>query len=96
MVAMSDFSTFSQMTYALLPVARGRADEEARGKRTGMRSLYFWRMRSASALRFSNGCSSLNLERILGDDKGAVYLYVSVYKWAGESVVGCVDGNVGR
>jgi hypothetical protein len=61
-----------------------------------MRSLYFWRMRSASALRFSNGCSSLNLERILGDDKGAVYLYVSVYKWAGESIVGCVDGNVGR
>jgi hypothetical protein len=35
------------------------------GIRTGMRSLYFWRMRSASALRFSNGCSSLNLERIL-------------------------------
>ncbi len=30
-----------------------------------MRSLYFWRMRSASALRFSKGCSSLNLERIL-------------------------------
>jgi hypothetical protein len=37
-----------------------------------MRSLYFWRMRSASALRFSNGCSSLNLERILGVDEGAV------------------------
>jgi len=35
------------------------------GERTGMRSLYFWRMRSASALRFSNGCSSLNLERML-------------------------------
>ena len=30
-----------------------------------MRSLYFWRMRSASALRFSNGCSSLNLERMM-------------------------------
>ena len=30
-----------------------------------MRSEYFWRMRSASALRFSNGCSSLNLERIV-------------------------------
>jgi hypothetical protein len=30
--------------------------------RTGMRSAYFWRMRSASALRFSKGCSSLNLE----------------------------------
>lgn len=26
-----------------------------------MRSAYFWRMRSASALRFSNVCSSLNL-----------------------------------
>ena len=32
---------------------------------TGMRSAYFCRIRSASALRFSNGCSSLNLERIL-------------------------------
>lgn len=32
---------------------------------TGMRSAYFWRMRSASALRFSNGCSSLNLERMV-------------------------------
>jgi hypothetical protein len=30
-----------------------------------MRSEYFWRMRSASALRFSKGCSSLNLLRIL-------------------------------
>jgi hypothetical protein len=29
-----------------------------------MRSLYFCRMRSASALRFSNGCSSLNFERM--------------------------------
>ncbi len=32
---------------------------------TGMRSLYFWRMRSASAFRFSKGCSSLNLERMI-------------------------------
>jgi hypothetical protein len=32
---------------------------------TGMRSLYFWRMRSASAFRFSKGCSSLNLERMV-------------------------------
>lgn len=31
---------------------------------TGIRSAYFCRMRSASALRFSNGCSSLNLERM--------------------------------
>lgn len=30
-----------------------------------MRSAYFCLMRSASALRFSNGCSSLNLERML-------------------------------
>ena len=35
------------------------------GQLTGMRSAYFWRMRSASALRFSKGCSSLNLDRIL-------------------------------
>lgn len=33
---------------------------------TGMRSAYFWRIRSASALRFSKGCSSLNLDRIVG------------------------------
>lgn len=32
---------------------------------TGIRSLYFARIRSASALRFANSCSSLNLERIL-------------------------------
>lgn len=30
-----------------------------------MRSEYFWRMRSASALRFSKGCSSLNLLRMV-------------------------------
>ena len=36
-------------------------------KRTGMRSLYFCRIRSASALRFSKGCSSLNFDRILTD-----------------------------
>ena len=35
------------------------------GQLTGMRSAYFWRMRSASALRFSKGCSSLNLDRIV-------------------------------
>lgn len=39
--------------------------EGQRGVLTGMRSLYFWRMRSASALRFSKGCSSLNLERMV-------------------------------
>lgn len=32
---------------------------------TGMRSAYFWRIRSASALRFSKGCSSLNLDRMV-------------------------------
>ena len=32
--------------------------------RTGIRSEYFWRILSASALRFSKGCSSLNLERM--------------------------------
>lgn len=30
-----------------------------------MRSAYFWRIRSASALRFSKGCSSLNLDRMV-------------------------------
>lgn len=37
---------------------------DVKGLLTGMRSAYFWRMRSASALRFSKGCSSLNLERM--------------------------------
>lgn len=40
-------------------------------KLTGIRSAYFCRIRSASALRFSNGCSSLNLDLIL-----AMRLYV--------------------
>ena len=42
-------------------------DEEEEGTKrlTGMRSAYFSRMRSASALRFSKGCSSLNLERMV-------------------------------
>lgn len=44
-------------------LGRKRGYEE---RHTGMRSEYFWRMRSASALRFSKGCSSLNLLRILG------------------------------
>lgn len=40
-------------------------DGDGDGERlTGIRSAYFCRMRSASALRFSNGCSSLNLERM--------------------------------
>lgn len=39
----------------------GHRDAGEGNKRTGMRSEYFWRMRSASALRFSKGCSSLNL-----------------------------------
>jgi hypothetical protein len=30
-----------------------------------MRSLYLARMRSASALRFANSCSSLNLDRMM-------------------------------
>ena len=33
-----------------------------------MRSAYFWRIRSASALRFSNGCSSLNFARVMAAD----------------------------
>lgn len=34
-----------------------------------MRSAYFWRMRSASALRFSSLCSSLNFDRMMTDLK---------------------------
>ena len=48
--------------------SRNRSSRSAMGEvvaLTGMRSAYFCRMRSASALRFSNGCSSLYLERIL-------------------------------
>lgn len=42
-------------------------DEEGKNeaKLTGMRSAYFCRIRSASALRFSKGCSSLNLDRMM-------------------------------
>lgn len=49
-----------------------------------MRSAYFWRMRSASALRFSKGCSSLNFDRIVdgsgslgavGDEESAGLLF---------------------
>lgn len=38
---------------------------------TGMRSAYFCRMRSASAFRFSKGCSSLNLDRIVDRSFGS-------------------------
>src|SRR5688572_9807146 len=92
MVAMSLFSTFSQMTWErkqrLACCSRwwetggsgsgaGRQSSHSHQRRgghrgagegnklTGMRSEYFWRMRSASALRFSKGCSSLNLLLIL-------------------------------
>ena len=47
-------------------IERKNCEEKNRRKLlTGMRSEYFWRMRSASALRFSKGCSSLNLLRIM-------------------------------
>ena len=42
-----------------------RLVQRLRGRLTGMRSAYFARIRSASALRFSKGCSSLNLDRML-------------------------------
>lgn len=55
-------------------IARGSVDVSDRmpaaGRRTGMRSRYLERMRSASALRFSKGCSSLNLERIVEVEVG--------------------------
>ena len=46
-------------------IARSEGIQRRRYRHTGMRSAYFCRMRSASAFRFSNGCSSLNLDRIL-------------------------------
>ena len=45
--------------------ARCQLGVSLRGQLTGMRSAYFWRMRSASAFRFSKGCSSLNLDHML-------------------------------
>jgi hypothetical protein len=57
-----------------------------------MRSLYFWRMRSASALRFSKGCSSLNLDRMVADvcESGWVWSGCGQgkrCKWCGEAEV---------
>jgi hypothetical protein len=111
MVAISDFSAFSQMTWrrkelqsALnltrkidsLDAAAKKCDsggDETRvavGRLTGMRSLYFCRMRSASALRFSKGCSSLNFDRMV--DEGLF----SVIKWVLECGRGKLDKGVGR
>ena len=63
---------FDRMSGAERSKGSGGGEREIDGEtrrdgygRTGMRSAYFWRMRSASALRFSKGCSSLNLERIV-------------------------------
>lgn len=71
------------------PRERGSKTRERikmKGKiRTGMRSAYFCRMRSASAFRFSKGCSSLNLDRILDvvsvDDSKC---FISVFREADE------------
>lgn len=67
-VAMSDFSTFSQITCQCdsnQPLLLHDVDmRDSVERRTGMRSAYFCRIRSASALRFSKGCSSLNFDRI--------------------------------
>jgi len=78
MVAMSLFSTFSQMTYSEAMVSftvRLRLEAQARVL-TGMRSAYFCRMRSASALRFSKGCSSLNLLRMVAVSENDVVAVV--------------------
>ena len=48
-----------------MPEAECRRENVWKRRHTGIRSEYFCRMRSASALRFSKGCSSLNLLRIL-------------------------------
>lgn len=47
--------------------AQSDGDKRLVSPLTGIRSVYFWRMRSASALRFSKGCSSLNLERMIDE-----------------------------
>lgn len=51
---------------------------------TGILSAYFWRMRSASALRFSNGCSSLNLERIVAGGGAVCFAEEAVCRWRRE------------
>jgi len=59
-VAISDFSTFSHITCN----CQLRRLLRLFYPLTGIRSAYFCLMRSASALRRSNGCSSLNFDRI--------------------------------
>lgn len=51
---------------------------------TGILSAYFWRMRSASAFRFSNGCSSLNLERIVAGGGVVCFAEEAVCRWRRE------------
>jgi hypothetical protein len=68
----------------------GNGEREV-GDGTGMRSVYFCLMRSASALRFSNGCSSLNLDFILHSQHRS--LHTSRYL---ASKCGCSDGRVLR
>ena len=61
------FRDVSESLLAQREAVRLRRPLEGR-KLTGMRSAYFWRIRSASALRFSKGCSSLNFERMVMDE----------------------------
>lgn len=56
-------SSHRQSHSCKLSMTQLRAEREF--EHTGMRSEYFWRIRSASALRFSKGCSSLNLDRMM-------------------------------
>ena len=63
------------------------------GKLTGIRSAYFWRMRSASALRFSKGCSSLNLERMVKKQGGSSLVAVKLAHWYAGSVVMRCSGS---
>jgi hypothetical protein len=67
MVGMSVLSAFSHITCPSVDtrtLAGMSIDQE--DKRTGMRSGYFWRMRSASALRFSRDEGE---ERTMGSDR---------------------------
>ena len=56
--------------------------------------MYFWVMRSASALRFSNGCSSLNFGRIL--DCIVADVLKSQCRLSRESCLSLVKGRQGR
>jgi hypothetical protein len=64
---------------------------------TGILSWYLTRIRSASALRLENSCSSLNLDRMLAvfDDVDGKSCIVFVGSFGGLKAVLCSCRNVG-